>query len=256
MMRIRPETSPERLLVVLKAIENGYNDEEKLINLLSPSALTENTINELINLAVEIQLIERGDGNLSSSIEIDLENELEFSYKLCRLLYKDNDFVRIVRQISNNPVRYSGLTLDEFNTQLTIELNDISLSKENILGLRFWLDYLGFVYIVSKQPVRMIINLFNRIMYIFSIYKFHDHMPINLFIDELIMEHPELEGIFDKEKNEVKKSLTNPLFTMEKLGYLKLKNIPDSEHYIYFNDGKTRKTISEIEIVKGGVNVK
>ena len=248
MIKIKPETSPERIYLLCKTIENGNNNIDEMSEILSPYISEKNYVSEVINLAAEIGVIIKDDEKIKNIDGLQLDSLEEFAYYLVNYLYSDNDFVNTIKVILMNQDEFSNIVFDEFLTKLQNKIENGHFSKEYVLGLRFWIEFLGFGFVVTEgKSNKIIINLVNRLRYII---KFHEFTStrIDEFVLELLTEHPELGGLFLKKENVIDECLTQAFIYLEETGYCELKYIQDSDYYINFFDGEFIKKISDISI--------
>jgi hypothetical protein len=166
---IKKEATPERVFELCKIIELHNGDSEAIIRkMLEPDVLNEDGssyYNSIKEAAIELKMT---DKNLNLLISPEKIKSMETMRQYCNsFLFKNQNgiFYKLSKCfLDSNDIwlRFSNFT-DQKAMDYLRKYSDIPKVEEDMLrGLRFWISYLGFIYIHenSKKKITLLPNMY------------------------------------------------------------------------------------------------
>ena len=252
---LRPEKTPKRVYALLKLVDykNGLLKKEEICNYIQPSNIQNNSsiVKSVFKFCKDNNLIDIDFDN-KVILKIDkevLKDESCFRKFMAKFIYDDiskNTFYLITEgMLATNVEIYNEDSFEDISKILN--LNEIT--KEDLMGWRFWAAYLGYGFILNGQ---FVINPQLKIKdFIEENFNTEDNkrITLRLFIQKLVERCPEFGITIDG--NNVATHLSIALLTLESLNIIKLIAMNDSSEVWTLNLNNKSKDITHIEFLGG-----
>lgn len=153
---IRPESLPERIYALCKVVSEKKMTKKELANLFEPLSLNNNNqsyFNYVFNSAMELKLIDvENDIVVYLLDEKNIMDINKFRMYCNSILWDDSEslFYKMLCAFLNSNdkfFQYSTITSPNVISYIEKYCNHKNADSTHILGIRFWISFLGFGYI-------------------------------------------------------------------------------------------------------------
>ena len=252
MLRNNVELEPDRVYAICKmVVSNNYSKKELIEKMIINK---DKRLKIVLNFTLDINLLRIDKGILKCKFtKKEVFNKDLFILKLSKIFLKnDEKFLKIIAELMKNyPNKYNeAQSYGSLLTKLPDSLID-DYDLKYIRVLRFWIDFFKLGYYINNQ---IVIYPLGRIKDIIRYSEFDKERLINIneFIDFLKSEGIEFENQIDINNHKIKYILSLMLLELEKINYIKLKFVSDSD-VVYKLTGEIIESKSKVShvLIKG-----
>ncbi len=171
MFRERIETSPipERVFELCRIIRDTPDRSDVIREKLEPAHINTKTLYfaSILNAAMELRLVEESDDHLLSYCGDEKTlGSMEFFRKYCNSVVFQNQetvFYKVAACFLNADLRwlkYDSLTSQEVFDDIRKNTDMTLVHKDMLLGMRFWMSFLGFGLIHEVTKISFLPNMY------------------------------------------------------------------------------------------------
>lgn len=253
--KINKEITPKRVYSLLKLVEYKTMTKEKLEKFIKPKELSEDNnavFSAVYNFAERSNLIKINEGGgivLDKIGSEELKDWKSYRMFMAKLLFsdKESNFLKLTYWYFNQErdvFNYNSSA--DIQKYLTDELS--ILTKDDILGWRFWISFLGLGVLNSSI---ILPNTYQRVKDIIEENKTLERekeIPVSKFIEFIISNYNEFKSCING--NDINFALSNGLRSLHDQKYIELIMTSDSSDvwHLYKMEHEINENITSIKI--------